>query len=475
MANKAHNCPVYKKCGGCQLQNMEYSEQLRFKRGKIIKLMGKMCRVEDIVGMEHPYHYRNKVQAAFGLDRRGMISGIYQSSSRRIVPIDSCLIEDEKCDAVIVTIRKLADRFKLGVFNQNSLKGFLRHVLVKRSFSTGQLMVVLVTGTPIFPNKNDFIKALLKEHPEITTIVQNICTRTTPLLLGDRSIILHGEGKIEDELLGCRFRISPKSFYQVNPIQTEKLYSIAMKYLDLKGSENVLDAYSGTGTLGILAAKAGAGKVTCVELNEEAVKDAKENAKLNGFDNIDFICADATEYIKTLAAKCAKLDSVIMDPPRAGSTAAFMGAVVKLGPKNVVYISCNPETLARDLIYFSRNGYKVRKITPVDMFPHTNHVETVVLLSRKKPDDVIHIDLNLDELDITSAESKATYNEIKDYVLNNYGLKVSTLNISQVKRKLGLEVGESYNKAKSNNFKVPNCPKEKEDAIVAALKHFGMI
>ena len=475
MANKAHDCPVYKRCGGCQLQNMEYAEQLRFKRGKVIKLMGKMCRIEDIVGMDNPYHYRNKVQAAFGLDRRGMISGIYQSSTHKIVPIESCLIEDEKCDAVIVSVRRLADRFKLGVFNQNSLKGFLRHVLVKRSFSTGQLMVVLVTGTPVFPKKNDFVKALLKEHPEITTIVQNIYTRTTPLMLGERSIVLYGEGKIEDELLGCRFRISPKSFYQVNPIQTEKLYAIAMDYLDLKGSETVLDAYCGTGTLGILAAKSGAGSVIGVELNEEAVKDAKENAKLNGFDNIEFVCADAAEYLKHLASRGAKLDSVIMDPPRAGSTAAFMGSVVKLGPKKVVYISCNPETLARDLIYFSRNGYKVRKITPVDMFPHTNHVETVVLLSRKKPDDVIHIDINLDELDITAAESKATYQEIKDYVLENFGLKVSTLYISQVKRKLGIEVGESYNNAKSNNSRVPNCPKEKEDAIVAALKHFGMI
>ena len=383
MANKAHNCPVYKRCGGCQLQNMEYAEQLRYKQGKVIGLMGKLCRVDDIVGMENPYHYRNKVQAAFGLDRRGMISGIYQSSTHKIVPIDSCLIEDEKADAVIVSIRRLADRFKLGVFNEKSLKGFLRHVLVKRSFSTGQLMVVLVTGTNVFPKKNDFIAALLKEHPEITTIVQNINSRFTALVLGERSIVLYGEGKIEDELMGCRFRISPKSFYQVNPVQTEKLYSLAMNYLDLKGSETVLDAYCGTGTIGILAAKSGAGRVIGVELNAESVKDAKENAKLNSIDNIDFFCADAGEFLKTLAIKRTKLDGVIMDPPRAGSTVEFMSSVVRLGPDRVVYISCNPETLARDLLYFSRNGYKVRKITPVDMFPHTNHVECVCLLTKK--------------------------------------------------------------------------------------------
>ncbi len=475
MANKAHNCPVYKRCGGCQLQNMDYKSQLSYKQAKVIGLLGKFCHVDEIVGMEHPYHYRNKVQAAFGKDGRGIISGVYQSSSHRIVPIDSCLIEDEKADAVIVTVRRLAASFKLSIFNEKTLKGFLRHVLVKRSFTTGQLMVVLVTGTPVFPSKNNFIEALLKEHPEITTIVQNINDRFTALVLGKKNIVLYGEGRIEDELMGCRFRISPASFYQVNPVQTEKLYSLAMKYLDLRGKETVLDAYCGTGTIGILAAKSGAGKVVGVEINADAVSDARENAALNGVENIEFVCADASDYIRTLALKKTRLDSVIMDPPRAGSTVQFMNAVIKLAPERVVYVSCNPETLARDLLHFSKNGYRVRKITPVDMFPHTNHVETVALLSRKKPDDVIHIDLELDKLDITSAESKATYQEIKDYVLENFGLKVSALYISQVKRKLGIEVVESYNKAKSNNSKVPNCPKEKEDAIVAALKHFGMV
>lgn len=383
MANKAHTCPVYKRCGGCQLQNMDYAEQLSYKQRKVIGLLGKFCHVSEIIGMENPYHYRNKVQAAFGLDRRGIISGIYQSSTHKIVPVDSCLIEDEKADAVIVTVRKLLDSFRLGVFNEKSLKGFLRHVLVKRSFSTGQLMVVLVTGTPVFPHKNDFVAALLKAHPEITTVVQNVNSRFTALVLGERSIVLHGEGKIEDELLGCRFRISPKSFYQVNPVQTEKLYSLAMDYLDPREGETVVDAYCGTGTIGIIAARRGAGKVVGVELNADAVKDAKENAKLNGIDNIEFVCADAGEYLSDLAAGRRKVGGVIMDPPRAGSTVQFMSSVVKLAPERVVYISCNPETLARDLLYFARNGYKVRKITPVDMFPHTNHVECVCLLTRK--------------------------------------------------------------------------------------------
>lgn len=383
MANKAHNCPVYKKCGGCQLQNMEYSEQLRFKQAKVVRLLGRFCRIGDIIGMEHPYHYRNKVQAAFAMDRDRIISGIFQSSTKRIVPIDSCLIEDENADKVIVTVRKLAKRFRLSVFDRNSRKGFLRHVLVKRSFKTGQLMAVLVTSSAEFPSKKEFIAALLKEHPEITTIVQNVNSCATALTLGNKDIVLYGKGTIEDELLSCRFRISPKSFYQVNPVQTEKLYSLALEYLDLKGSEAVLDAYCGTGTLGILAAKAGAGKVISVEINADAVKDAKKNSELNGIENIEFVCGDASEHIMELAKQNIKLDSVIMDPPRAGSTVQFMRSVITLAPDRIVYVSCNPETLERDLLYFSKNGYKVRKITPVDMFPHTGHVECVVLLSRK--------------------------------------------------------------------------------------------
>jgi 23S rRNA (uracil1939-C5)-methyltransferase len=360
---------------------MSYPDQLRYKQGKVIGLLGKYCRVSDIVGMDVPYHYRNKVQAAFGRDRRGIISGVYQSSSHRIVPIDSCLIEDKKADEVIVTVRKLMASFKLEPFNDNTLRGFMRHVLVKRSFSTGQLMVVLVTGTAVFPCKNDFIAALHRAHPEITTIVQNINDKFTNLVLGKRSILLFGEGKIEDELLSCRFRISPKSFYQINPVQTEKLYSIAMDYAGLTGSETVLDAYCGTGTIGIFAS-AQAKKVTGVELNPDAIRDAHINAKLNGVENIEFFCADAGDFMVEAANSGAEYDVVIMDPPRAGASLAFLRSLVTLAPKKVVYISCNPETQARDLSFLTRKGYKVRRIQPVDMFPHTEHVETVVLLTK---------------------------------------------------------------------------------------------
>ncbi len=391
MANNAHNCPVYKKCGGCQLQNMDYAEQLRFKQAKVVGLLGKFCRIADIIGMEHPYHYRNKVQAAFGRDRRGVYSGVYQSASHRIVPVESCLIEDEKADRIIASIRRLVRRFSITVYDMNSKWGFLRHVLVKRSFSTGQIMVVIVSSVSEFPHKKDFVSALLKEHPEITTVVHNVNDRSTALMLGSKSSVLYGSGIIEDELLSCRFRISPKSFYQVNPVQTEKLYSLAMEYLELKGSESVLDAYCGTGTLGILAAKAGAGRVIGVEVNADAVKDAKINAELNSIDNIEFVCGDAGDFISGLARENQHLDAVIMDPPRAGSTVQFMRSVVSLSPKRIVYVSCNPETLKRDLLYFSKNGYKVRKITPVDMFPHTSHVESVTLLVRKNADSFAEV------------------------------------------------------------------------------------
>lgn len=377
-------CPVAKKCGGCQLTNMTYDEQLSFKQAKVIKLLGRFCRVDKIIGMKDPFHYRNKVQAAFGRTKSGMIiSGVYQSSTHNIVKVDSCLIEDTKADEIIVDIRNLLKSFHLTVFDDRTGKGFLRHVLVKRAFGTGEIMVVLVTGTPVFKSKNDFCKALRKLHPEITTIVQNINNSYTSLVLGEKEIVLFGNGYITDELLGYKFRISPKSFYQINYAGTEILYSKAMQFADISKEDVVIDAYSGVGTIGIIASRY-AKEVISVELNREAVKDAKINASINNVGNIKFFCADATEFLLGAAQENEKIDVVLMDPPRAGSTVEFMKSVCTLAPEKVVYISCNPETLARDLVYFTKNGYRVKKVQPVDMFPHTNHVETVVLLLREK-------------------------------------------------------------------------------------------
>ncbi|MDD6808060.1 MAG: 23S rRNA (uracil(1939)-C(5))-methyltransferase RlmD [Oscillospiraceae bacterium] len=381
---KNNTCPLYKKCGGCQLQNLTYEEQLEFKQKLEERLLSKFCKVEPIIGMDNPFHYRNKVQAAFGFDkkRNKIISGVYQSGTHRIVPVDSCLIEDKKADEIIVTIRNLMKDFKFQPYNEDTGRGFIRHVLVKRGFSTNQIMVVIVTGTPVFPAKNNFTKALLKKHPEITTIIHNVNPYRTNLVLGNQEKVLYGKGFIEDILCGLTFRISAKSFYQINPTQTEILYNTAIAYAQLTGKETFFDSYCGTGTIGLIAAGK-ANKVIGVELNRDAVKDAISNAKRNNVENIRFYCADATEFIMDLAHAKEHIDVVMMDPPRAGSTEEFLDAVVTLSPDRVVYVSCNPETLARDLAYITKKGYKVEKIQPVDMFPHTSHVETVVLMSRK--------------------------------------------------------------------------------------------
>ena len=382
---KNGSCPVYKKCGGCQLQNLTYEEQLRYKQNKVIKLLKSFGRVEQIIGMDNPYHYRNKVQAAFFTDRNGKIkSGVYQSGTHRIVNVDDCQIEDKLADEIIVAIRKMLPSFRLTIYNEDTRKGFLRHVLVKRGFSTDQVMVVLVTGTPVFPSKNNFVKALREKFPQITTVVQNINSFKTNLVLGERQIVLYGNGYIEDELCGCRFMISPKRFYQINPIQTEVLYGKAIEFANLKGDETVLDTYCGVGTIGIIAAKHGAGQVVGVEMNGDAVRDAIQNAKANQLNNIRFFKGDAGEFMESAAEENTKPDIVMMDPPRAGSSVQFLSSLIKMSPSTIVYVSCNPETLARDLEYLRKNSrYRVKKIQPVDMFPHTQHVETVVLLSRK--------------------------------------------------------------------------------------------
>ncbi len=379
-----NGCPHYKKCGGCQLQNMTYDEQLSFKQAKTIRLLGRFCHIEEIIGMRQPEHYRNKVQAAFGMTRGGkIISGVYQSSSHNIVCVDNCRLEDRKADRIIVTIRKMLGDFKMLPYNEDRKTGFLRHVLVKRGFATGEIMVVLVTSTPVFKNKNAFISKLLEAHPEITTIVQNINNANTSLVLGESEKVLYGKGYITDILCGCKFKISAKSFYQINPVQTEKLYNTAIEYADLKGDETVIDAYCGIGTIGMVAAK-NAGSVVGVELNKDAVRDAIVNAKLNEMKNIYFYNDDAGKFMVEMARAGEKADVVFMDPPRAGSEINFLSSVVRLAPKKIVYISCNPETQARDLAYLVKNGYQCKKIQPVDMFPHTAHVESVALLTLKK-------------------------------------------------------------------------------------------
>ena len=394
---KVLSCAYAKKCGGCRYQGVPYEKQLVKKQKQVQELLGKYGKVQKIIGMKNPFFYRNKVHAVFDRDRKGnIISGIYESRSHRVVSIDQCLIEDEKSQEIIRTIRGMLKSFKIKTYDEDTGYGLLRHVLVRRGFTSKEIMVVLVTVSPVFPSKNNFVKALKKTHPEITTIVLNVNDRNTSMVLGDRDIVLYGKGYIKDSLCGCTFRISPRSFYQVNPKQTEILYEKAVEYADLTGKESVIDAYCGIGTISLIAAKK-AGRVTGVELNKDAVKDARINAKENKSSNVRFCEGDAGEYMEAMAASGQTAQVVFMDPPRAGSDQKFLSSLVKLNPDRVVYISCNPETLARDLGYLTRKGYAVRKIQPVEMFCFTEHVETVCLLGKRKPDATVKLSVDMDD------------------------------------------------------------------------------
>lgn len=375
-------CPYFIKCGGCQLQEKSYLETLADKNLKMQNLLSDFGDVKPIIGMDNPWHYRNKSHSTFAYDKReGNRYGLYEASSHKLIKIDRCLIQDEKADQIVADIHKLMPSFKMTAYNENSGMGFLRHVLIKIGKQSKQIMVVLIVTNIIFPGKKNFVKALRDKHPEITTIIQNINDEQTTMVLGRREIVLYGKGYIEDVLCGLTFQISAKSFYQINPIQTEILYKIAMSYAKLSGQEVVLDAYCGIGTIGLIASKE-AREVIGVELNPDAVSDAIKNAKANQIKNAKFYTGDAGAFMIGMANEQMSLDVVFLDPPRSGTTEAFVRAVAKAKAKRVVYVSCGPETLARDLTWFKETGYDIIEIQPVDMFPWTEHVETCLLLKR---------------------------------------------------------------------------------------------
>ena len=384
MPDSGKRCPVRKKCGGCSLLEMEYSEQLKRKEDFVRKTLKGIVKPEAIIGMENPWHYRNKIHASFARKRDGsIVSGIYEEGTHRLVPVEDCLIQNERANRIVRDLCGLFESFKIKVYNEDTGYGLVRHVLIRTGHVSGEVMVVLVCVSPVFPSKRNFVNALRKLHPEVTTVVLNVNDRRTSMVLGKRDIVLYGKGYIEDQLCGCTFAVSPQSFYQVNPVQTEILYRKAIEFADLHGTEKVLDAYCGTGTIGLIAAEY-AGEVTGVELNPEAVRNAVSNAKRNQRKNIRFVQGDAGEYMQKMAAQRETMDVVLMDPPRAGSDEAFLSSLVTLAPEKVVYISCNPVTLARDLKYLGKHGYRAKRAVSVDMFPWTaeEHVETVVLLSR---------------------------------------------------------------------------------------------
>ncbi|MDE7390680.1 MAG: 23S rRNA (uracil(1939)-C(5))-methyltransferase RlmD [Lachnospiraceae bacterium] len=376
-------CTVSKKCGACQLSNMDYTRQLNYKQAVVVKLLRRFGHVNKIIGMAYPYHYRNKAQYTVRKAGNGnLITGVYQSSTGGIVATDDCFINDGKANEIARDIRKLMISHKISPFNPQNDRGLIRHIMVRKSSATGDYMVVLVCSSNESKILSPLAEELIKKHNEIKTIVLNV-NKSSKMMLGSLEQPLYGNGFIEDILCGKRFRISSKSFYQVNSVQTEVLYTTAIEYANLTGKERVLDAYCGVGTIGLIASDK-AKQVVGVELNSAAVLDAKENSALNNTQNTVFYNADAAAFMREAAEVGDKFDVVMIDPPRAGCNRDFLQSLVSLSPSKVVYVSCNPQTLSRDLYFLVHNGYKAEKIQPIDMFPHTNHVECVVLMSRVK-------------------------------------------------------------------------------------------
>lgn len=383
-----------KNCGGCPLLGLDYAAQLKQKEEKVRALVGKYGPVHPIRGMEQPYHYRNKVISTFAPGWGGKLtSGIYAANSHKVLPVESCLLQDEVLDKTMQAVRAAANVCRYQPYDEDKGTGLVRHCLLRRGVATGQVMVVMVTAQPVLPGAKNFVKALLAETAQrgvtVTTVVQNVNSRKTSVVLGEAEKVLYGKGFILDTLCGKTYAISPRSFYQVNPAQTAVLYGLAVEAAKLTGKEVVLDAYCGIGTIGLTAADH-AKQVVGVELNRDAVQDAIGNAKHNGVKNARFFAADATRWISEAAAAGEKADVIFMDPPREGSTPEFLASVARMAPKRVVYVSCNPVTLARDLVTLTKLGYKAEGFTPVDMFPHTEHIETVCALSKldihgKKP------------------------------------------------------------------------------------------
>ena len=382
MAEKSVHCEPAKRCGGCTYMGMPYEQQLMKKQQKIESLLGKFGKIEPIIGMKDPLFYRNKVHHVMTKTRDNRIcSGFYEAKTHRVVPVKECLLEDRISQDIIHTVEELCRSFKIKIYDEDARTGLLRHVLIRRGFTSGEIMVVLILASPIFPSKNNFVKALREKHPKITSVVLNVNEDRTSMVLGKRNISLYGADFIKDSLCGLTFRISPDSFYQVNPVQTEVLYRTAVDFAGLTGKETVIDAYCGIGTIGLTAARS-AGAVIGVELNKNAIRDAIQNARENGIRNARFYAGDAGEFLTAMAEEGKTAEVLFMDPPRTGSTKQFMDAVVKMSPRTVVYVSCGPDTLKRDLDYLTKKHYRVRKIQPVDMFPWTEHVESVVLLSK---------------------------------------------------------------------------------------------
>lgn len=473
-------CEFARQCGGCQLQALSYDQQLVFKTNKVkghLERIGGFTDIpmEPIIGMDELFHYRNKAQFPVGRNKEGkIVTGFYAGRTHNIIENRDCALGVAENKEVLDRVIAHMEKYGIEPYNEATGKGLVRHVLIRYGYFTKEVMVCLILNGNKIPKEEQLVKSLC-EIPGMTSITINVNKKHSNVILGEEIRLLWGQEYITDRIGDISYQISPLSFYQVNPMQTQKLYAKALEYADLHGEETVWDLYCGIGTISLFLAQK-AKFVRGVEIVPAAIENAKENAKLNGLENTEFFVGKAEEVLpREYKKNGVYADVIVVDPPRKGCDETLLETMIEMNPERIVYVSCDSATLARDLKYLCERGYELRKVCPVDQFGMTVHVETVVLLSQQKPDDTIEIDLDLDELDATSAELKATYQEIKDYVLKEFGLKVSSLYISQVKRKCGIEVGENYNLPKSENARVPQCPKEKEEAIKAALKYFAMI
>lgn len=466
------SCPLAARCGGCQLQHMSYEEQLRFKRQKVQDVIDRIAQlpleVRPVRGMELPYFYRNKAQIPFRMEKGELHSGFYRINSNDIIDMEVCAIQSHAINAVYADVRRLLKE-------RPALWEGLRHVLIKHAFEGKELMVVFISR-PSGPSAwKELATELMRLHPQITSVLLNINDRSDNVILGEEEILLAGRAYIEDQMEGLSFHISAKSFYQVNPPQTRVLYQTALEACGLSGTETVLDLYCGVGTISLFLARH-AKKVVGIEIVEPAIRNAKENARRNGITNVEFICSDAAAYARTVVQEGIHPDVICVDPPRKGCAKSVLEDIVRMAPERIVYVSCDPGTLARDLRILEDLGYETTWVQPVDMFPQTHSVETVVLLSKGEIDSKkVCVEFSLEDMDMSGFQNDATYGQIKERVLQKTGLKVSSLYIAQIKQKYGIIERENYNKSKSENARQPKCPPEKEAAITEALKFFGMI
>ena len=476
------DCPVAGPCGGCSLRHLDYAAELRAKQESVLdafrRIGGLEVPVLDILPSPEVDRYRNKVQFPVGVDKNGApCIGFYAGRTHRIVPCPDCKLQPGVLNEIGNALCAFFAQQGIRPYDEQSGKGLVRHIFLRRGAHSGQIMVCLVCTRAKLPHAEQLCTALREQFPAISTILLNVNAKNTNVILGGENHILYGPGYIEDTLCGVPVRLGPLSFYQVNTLAAERLYGVAAQYAQLTPDDTLLDLYCGMGTIGLSMADQ-CRELIGVEIVPEAIESAKANAARMGETvaaKSRFFCADAGQAATQLAAEGLHPDIVMLDPPRKGCDEATLSAVVRMAPRRVVYVSCNPATAARDAAWLEKNGYHAEKVQPVDLFPRTKHVEAVLLLTKLNVERHIEVDVSMDELDVTAAESKATYNEIRDYVWEHYQLKVSNLYIAQVKQKYGIIERENYHKAKNENTKQPKCPKEKEDAIVEALKHFQMI